>query len=470
VASWDRQSARALDSLRRAAVERQLRDVVGPFSPYWREAVRAARARGLRGLEALAEVPPRGERDVCPDGDPAGAAALVVQPGERGYALHAPGPRLRRALRARVRSRDDYRRVVETDTRPTTYVLGGLAVPMTFASTRGDLDLVARAGARLWQVLGLGPADVLVSALPARPTAENRALELAALASGAPALAGGEGPRDVAGALRLLPATVLAVRPSAAPGLLAALRESGLPGSLRTLLLVGAPTPEERRAAAAGVAAAAGAGVDVLAAHAPSGARVLWGECRESALADRAAEAGFHAYPDLDHVESADPETGERLPSGSPGGELLLTQLGFAGSALVRWRTGDLVAGVTDESCPDCGRRVPRVTGVAPGALVPRLALREGERRVDLRAVAGALAADRLHHWRVEVRRGARDGLDQVLVHVDSPGDAVDTAVAVARAVRRAAGLLPTQVVVAPLERARGGAPARRLPSTGGLP
>ncbi|MDP9407153.1 MAG: hypothetical protein M3P95_04540, partial [Actinomycetota bacterium] len=68
---WDRQSARALAAAREAAVEEQLRDVIAPFSPYWRDAVRTARAQGRRGLAALAAVPTSGERDVCPDGDPA---------------------------------------------------------------------------------------------------------------------------------------------------------------------------------------------------------------------------------------------------------------------------------------------------------------------------------------------------------------------------------------------------------------
>jgi hypothetical protein len=83
---------------------------------------------------------------------------------------------------------------------------------------------------------------------------------------------------------------------------------------------------------------------------------------------------------------------------------------------------------------------------------VPALALRGGARAVDVRGVAAALVgrADLLD-WRVVLARSARDGADEVLVHVvpaDS-ADPADIAVAVARDVRAAAGLLPTQVVVA---------------------
>jgi hypothetical protein len=468
MASWDQQSAAALTKAREAAVETQLRDVVGPFSPYWRDAVKAARGEGRdgrRGTAALAAIPPSGERDVCPDGDPSRAAALVVQAGERGYALHAPGPRLRRALLRRVVDRRAYTREVESDTRPTSYVLGGLAMSLPFASTRSDLDLVARAGARLWQVLGLGAADVLVSALPHGPTAASQALSLAALAAGTPAFAPGSDPAPVAEALRLLPATVLAAPSETAPELLDVLRRAGAPlTSLRTLLLVGAPGARQRVAARS----AAGPDVAVLAVHAPAGARVLWGECRESAGADAGKGPGYHTYPDLELVETVDAETGEADPL--TGGELVLTQLGFRGSALVRWRTGDLVAGpVEEEPCPACGRRVPRVSaGLAAGALVPRLALRDGVRQVDLRSVTGALAGTAgLRDWRVVLRRSRRDDSEQMLVHIDAEGDPAELGVSVARDVRRAVGVLPTQVVAGPLPDLDERALSRR---TGALP
>jgi len=84
--------------------------------------------------------------------------------------------------------------------------------------------------------------------------------------------------------------------------------------------------------------------------------------------------------------------------------EVVLTQLGLRGSALLRWRTGDLADSLEEARCPACSRTVPRVVGTRRGALVPALALRTGLRRVDLRSVSGALVgrAD-VADWRVLV-------------------------------------------------------------------
>jgi hypothetical protein len=153
--------------------------------------------------------------------------------------------------------------------------------------------------------------------------------------------------------------------------------------------------------------------------------------------------------PDLEVLHVVDPETGE--PSAGPG-ELVLTQLGLRGSALLRWRTGDLVDGIDERPCPACGRRVPRVLGLRRRALVPDLDLRSGRAPVDLRPLAGTLAGRTdLDDWRLEVRRSPRDGYHQVLVHVaPSAGTPPATvARAVARDLQTGAGVLPTQVLLA---------------------
>ena len=485
MAAWDRRTPKQLATAREAAVKAQVVDAVGPFSPFWRERLASlgrtpAQVGTVAGLTALPAV---GERDVCPDGDPAGAGALVLQVTERGWALHADGPTLRKALVRRTLARRSYAALVEDDTRPTSYVPAGLGVRYPLASTRGDLDLVARAGARLWQVLGLTRADVLVAALAPMSSAAAQALQYAALGAGSPALLAGPEAGPVADALRLLPATVLALPVERAVELVEDLDDAGAELSgVRTVLLVGAPT-DTQRADLAGLLAELGLGAAVvLAAHTPDGHRALWGECRESA-----GRTGLHTYPDLDLVELVDPETGE--PVGKrDGGEVVLSQLGWRGSALLRWRTGDLAAAVDETPCPACGRTVPRVLGARRAALVPVLRLNDGPgavdlravdlravdlravdlRAVDLRGVTGALAgrAD-LRDWRVVVGPSRRRGTDELLVYVVAATgtDEAEVGVGVALDVRAACGLLPTQVlVVAPGQLPTGPAgPCRRV-------
>lgn len=296
----------------------------------------------------------------------------------------------------------------------------------------------------MFAVLGLTRADVVVSALPPHATASVQALTLGALGAGAPLLAPGAEADAVADALELVAATVLALPAGRAARLLDDLDEAGAPlGSLRTVLLVGAPFDDERDAVQDALDRA---GVDpvVLAVHVPDGHRLAWAECRQSRGA-----TGLHTYPDLDLLDVVAPETGESTTDDGPH-ELVVTQLGLHGTALLRWRTGDIVDSVETDPCPACRRTVPRVVGTSRASLVPHLDLRTGRTPVDLRAVAAALVGrPDVDDWRVVVTTSARDGKDLLLVHVATAQDPTAVVPEVARAVRTAAGLLPTQVVVA---------------------
>jgi phenylacetate-coenzyme A ligase PaaK-like adenylate-forming protein len=456
---WDKRSIAQQAQDQEAALRAQLVDAVGPFSPYWRERFKALGTTARKAAADLTQVAPVGERDVCPDGDPKGAAALVLQAGESGWALHAEGPRLRKALTSRLLRPGNYQAVVEADTRPTSFVFAGLGLRYPVASTRADLDVIARAGARLWQVLGLTRDDVVVAAMAPEASATYQGLQLAALGAGSPALFPGDDPDEVASALRLVPATVLALHTDTAADTLDDLDEAGAPlMSVTTVLLVGAPSGAERLAVEEALTRV-GSSPRVLAVHVPEGHRLLWGECAEG--------TGLHTYPDLEVIQLVDPETGETNDGHGPD-EVVVTQLGMRGSALLRWRTADLADSLETAACR-CGRTVPRLVGVRRHALVPLLALRSGHRGVDLRGLAAALdgRAD-LADWRIVVGPSPRDDHDEVVVHVvpssGSDDDAADVAVAVARDVRSAAGLLPTQVVVnAPGELPDGDRISRRV-------
>ena len=438
--AWDKHNPSSLATLQDHLVATQVRDSIAPFSPLWRRRFTELnrRASSIRTVAELASIPAMGERDVSPNGDPASMAALVLQAGEAGFALHATGPALRRAIRLRAMRKDAYQRVVDADTRATSYVFAGVGMRYPIASTRADLDTITRAGARLWAVLGLTRDDVLVSAVEPTATAEHVALQYAALGAGAPALFPGGNLDDLAAALRLAPPSVLALPADRAVELLEGLR--GL-DSLRTVLLVGAPSEEERAAATHAARRAVGAGdLAVLAVHVPAGARLLWGECRQSG-----GQTGLHSYPDLEVLQVVDPDTGEHTTGA---GELVVTQLAMRGSALLRWRTADIVDAVNSSPCPSCGRVVPRAEGLQRHALVTNIG-GEGD-VIDLRSVASALSGRRdLRDWRIVVGRRDRDGTPRVVVRLAPEGtDTAGIVIGAAADIRALAGVLPTQIVL----------------------
>jgi phenylacetate-coenzyme A ligase PaaK-like adenylate-forming protein len=164
---------------------------------------------------------------------------------------------------------------------------------------------------------------------------------------------------------------------------------------------------------------------------------VLWGECRASG-----GSTGLHTYPDLEVVQVVDPDTGE--PVSGPG-ELVLTQLGMRGSALLRWRTADVVTGIVTGQCPSCRRMVPRIEGLRRAALVAGV----GGHVVDLRTVAAALAGrGDLVDWRIVVGHRRRDGAPRVTVHlVSQGGDESAAVIGAATDIRAMAGVLPTQII-----------------------
>ena len=122
MASWDKRADNQLRRLPDELVRGQVR-AVAAGSAYWRARFAAIgrTPASISGAAALESVPAVGERDVSPAGDPAAMAALVLHGGERQFALHSSGPQLRRAIRLRATAKPAYRRIVDSETKPTSY-------------------------------------------------------------------------------------------------------------------------------------------------------------------------------------------------------------------------------------------------------------------------------------------------------------------------------------------------------------
>lgn len=442
-ASWDRLGASEQQRAQSAELKRWLPTVTS-YSRFWSEWFsRAAIDPGSIGsVDALATVPSVREVDLRGRGGE-GSPQLVLRPSEDDLKASADFRTLWRVTSSVFRSGPTgKRRAILVDYKPIHLHPAGRDGGLTIAYSRTDLDRLHRTGARAAEITGLDGSDYLVSAIPADGGlgfwgTYHLALGASMLAVHSRGL--GEGVEGVAAAFARVPGSAVAVPVAEAEDLAVALRDSGADiAQVHTVLTYGPPPDEDLRAVITDTwrAAGASAGVRVLAVWAPNSARAPWAEC--------APGSGLHAYPDLDVVEVLGPG-GARVQGG---GDLTITSLGWNGSALVRYQTGDHVAGVETGPCPSCGRTVPRVLSpVTPAAWEPVLETGQGPVRADLRGVARVVRnTPAITAWRVEIRsvRGG-DRYRLFIAHAESWSGLDELAPRLARAV----GVEPEEVIVA---------------------
>ncbi|MFN2613225.1 MAG: hypothetical protein ABR552_00205, partial [Actinomycetota bacterium] len=132
-------------------------------------------ARLFKGLEQLDRLPLTTRRDVFdPRRNPEGVTGVMLRGTEEGVKRFSDRSVLRRIALARLIGGEEVQELaIEAATRPIHIHLApgpGGRIPVAY--TRDDLDLFARAGARLAQLSGIAREDRLLNLVPAGPTLE----------------------------------------------------------------------------------------------------------------------------------------------------------------------------------------------------------------------------------------------------------------------------------------------------------
>jgi phenylacetate-coenzyme A ligase PaaK-like adenylate-forming protein len=126
---------------------------------------------------------------------------------------------------------------------------------------------------------------------------------------------------------------------------------------LRHIVLGAEPVSESLRETIRALAIDAGADRHVQIYETLGMTEMKWwfGECSE--------RSGLHLNPKYFYWELLDPKTKEPAPEGAPG-VLVFSHIGWRGTALIRYWTGDLVkGGLVWNRCPKCGYTFPRIFG-----------------------------------------------------------------------------------------------------------
>jgi phenylacetate-CoA ligase len=366
---WDTLPAKQIRLAQEQKLISYLRQQVFPMSPFYRELFEQQELKidDIRSLEDFQKLPFTCKADIAPASeDPQRPFKLVLQPLEA-----VPDTKGLRALSLKwkklVLGENKYKQRLLQDFNPSHvhFTTGRTALPTPIFYTPSDLTLTRECGRRMAEVINLRTENTLVNAFPFAPHLSFWMAYFSAETVGAAAIHTGGG--KVLGSGRILDALerFSADTLSGTPGYcyhllrLATMDKRDL-SSLKALVLGGERVPEGMRVKMQDLLRQAGASnVRIFSSYAFTEGRVAWMECREAV--EKGESSGYHLYPDREFIEIIDPESGEPVGEGEEG-EIVYTSLGWHGSVLLRYRTGDTVKeGLTFEPCPHCKRTVPRL-------------------------------------------------------------------------------------------------------------
>jgi len=416
-AHWDRRSTSEHDRVENLALARWLPSVA-TFTSHW---AHLARHLGIDHHELddrkdLDVFPTSRERDLIAAVGPSGAG-LVLTPNEDQVKARADTATLFTIARSIRRGGQAGKRLALLEQYKPIHVHQRDAGALSIAYSRADLDRLHLAGSRAASVLGMDDSDYLVNAVPGGPSLDFWGVYHLGLGASILALhprGHGDGLDAVVDAFHLLPTTAVAVALDDAIDLANLLAEArATVDRVQRVITVGPPPSDEVRSQISEAWSSAGAHADVRvrALWGPSEGRCLWAEQADS-------PGSLVTYGDLDVIEVVDALTGAPTTGG---GDLVISSVGWNGTALVRYQTGAWVDGITREPDPVTGRTAPRIMGdVIPDAWQPTILTEAGPSRIDLRGVAATVAGfSSVGSWVVEVRKPTtRIKHDRVLVEV----------------------------------------------------
>ena len=423
---WQSLPERKIRQLQVEKLRRYLREIVLPFSPHYRELFRehGLTADSIQSLDDLRRIPFTTKTDLLNTAEhPQRAKEFIIAPDPRALA-RKPNT----LLRALVRGRSRVQQELESEFRPLflTSTTGRSSDPIPFLFTRHDLEHLAITGRRLFEVCGARREMRLLNMFPYAPHLAfwqthygGEAFGVFVASTGGGKVLGTEGQLRF---MRKIKPDVLIGMPTFVYHVLQqAVAENEACESLKRIVLGGEKVPDGMRRKLVSLAEELGANhVDVVATYGFTEAKMAFAECPRQI---DEPSCGYHLYPDFALFEVVDPKTGEPVSEGAPG-ELVFTPLDARGTAVLRYRTGDLIdGGMTFERCPNCGRSVPRLVGNISRCSEIR------EMRVD--KIKGTLVDfNELEHvlddcphvgaWQIELRKRHDDplDLDELILHV----------------------------------------------------
>ena len=394
-----------------------------PFSPFYRELFKKHKLHfeEIQTVDDLQRVPFSSKVDVAPTADePARPRQFILQPDEHLIKQFASKGKLLKIVWGKLTGQDVKRRL-EWEYKPIHmhFTTGRTALPTPFVYSARDIEVLKQAGERMLDVAGVPRDLVAINAFPYAPHLAFWQTYNALIQLGITSVqtGGGKimGTQKIMDAIERLKAGILVFIPGYAYHLMReAIKQKKNFSGVKYVLTGGERASPGLREKVKELLKELGATDPIfLSTYAFTEGKTAWIQCHE--------KSGYHLYPDLEYFEVIDKD-GKRVKDGEPG-ELVYTSLGWRGSIVLRYRTGDMTQGIDYEPCPHCGKTVPRISmDIQRNSEIKEFHLTKvkGE-LVNLNQFYPVLSGiPEIEEWQVEIRKHNNDpyDIDEMVIYL----------------------------------------------------
>lgn len=423
-----------------------------PFHPFYRQII--GLHRHFSTVKDLQKLPFTSKLDLLPtEENPAKSRDFILQPNQDSIKKYYPKSKLLKLLIRKILHGVDIGTSIKKEFKPIQihFTTGRSTAQIPYFYTQDDLEKLGSTGLRLIKTIGASPDSIVINAFPFAPHLAfwlayhaTKNGQILSLDTG-----GGKilGTQKIIDAVERLKATILICMPGYGYHLIReAVAQTKDFSSLQYVVLGGERVNDGYREKMKLMLNSIGAKkTKILATYAFTEGKTAWVQCHE--------KSGYHLYPDLELIELID-EAGQSVPEGRPG-EIVYTSLGWRGSIVMRYRTGDICNGLFYSTpCQYCGRTVPRL-----GSVIERkfdnvslnLTKVKGE-LINLAAFSATLSRiPEVQEWQVEITKKNNDphDLDELLLHVslDDSGQEKKLIPIIEERIRNEIGLLPRIII-----------------------
>lgn len=333
-----------------------------PFHPYYRDLLQREKIdpKSINTAADLVKIPFTTKLDLLPSKEhPARHKDFIFQPTEQLIKQNYPlSQTINLAWRKMIG--EDVQRTLEQEYKPIHihFTTGRSSDQIPFLYTACDLDTLGQVGRRLFELMEGTKDEVVVNGFPFAPHLAfwlgfhaPREVGLLSIQTG-----GGKimGTQKIIDAIEKMQASMLFLIPGFGYHLFREAAKQTRDFSRVKFVVFGGErvNPGLREKVKSLLKECGAASPKILSTYAFTEGKAAWMQCHE--------QSGYHLYPDLEYIELVD-EHGHRVKEGEPG-EIVYTSLGWRGSSVIRYRTGDFAKGLYySKPCEFCGRTVPRI-------------------------------------------------------------------------------------------------------------